>query len=184
VEKPTELNFASVRESLMHIVPLCLDSDPSLIPQSCRPVTPRVSNAAAAPVQPSSAGSSQLLLDLEGPALLDTTSPLGSKCSDTAQTNTELDSDPPALNVSNSTDADTGTRTATPNTPNTDAVSLHTEYGDPDDFTFWEEKQAKRICLVIEQVFGVEYAPEVVVADANLTALANRILLSKEILTG
>jgi phosphatidylethanolamine N-methyltransferase len=58
------------------------------------------------------------------------------------------------------------------------------EYGDPDDFTFWEEEQAKRICLAIEQVFGVEYAPEVVVADANLTALANRILLSKEILTG
>ena len=35
----------------------------------------------------------------------------------------------------------------------------------------------------IKQIFDVDYAPEVVVADANLTALANRILVSKEILT-
>jgi phosphatidylethanolamine N-methyltransferase len=54
---------------------------------------------------------------------------------------------------------------------------------DPDDFSFWSEKQAKRICAAIEQAFGVEYAPEVVIADANLTTLANRILVSKEILT-
>ena len=57
------------------------------------------------------------------------------------------------------------------------------EYRDPDDFTFWTEQQAKRICKAIRQVFDVEYAPEVVVADANLTALANRILVSKAILT-
>jgi phosphatidylethanolamine N-methyltransferase len=183
VEKPSELNFASVRESLMHIVPLCLDSDPSLIPQSCNPVTPRINNANAAVASSSSvgpfpSGSSHSVLDLEGPSLLDTTTPFGNKCLDTEpQTNAGLSSDP-------STDADTGTGTATPNTPHTDTVSLHLEYGDPDDFTFWEEEQAKRICLAIEQVFGVEYAPEVVVADANLTALANRILLSKEILTG
>ncbi|KAG6862958.1 phosphatidylethanolamine N-methyltransferase, partial [Blastosporella zonata] len=54
---------------------------------------------------------------------------------------------------------------------------------DPDDFSFWSEKQAKRICAAIQQAFDVEYVPEVVVADANLSALANRILLSKEILT-
>jgi len=37
--------------------------------------------------------------------------------------------------------------------------------------------------MVIKQMFDVEYAPGVILADANLTALANRILLSKEILT-
>lgn len=52
----------------------------------------------------------------------------------------------------------------------------------PDDFSFWSERQAKRICSAIEQAFGVEYAPEVVMADANLTALANRILVSKQML--
>jgi phosphatidylethanolamine N-methyltransferase len=54
---------------------------------------------------------------------------------------------------------------------------------DPDDFRFWSERQAKRICSAIKHAFDVEYAPDVVVADANLTALTNRILLSKEILT-
>jgi phosphatidylethanolamine N-methyltransferase len=55
---------------------------------------------------------------------------------------------------------------------------------DPDDFTFWSERQAKRISAAIKQVFDVDYAPEVVVADANLTTLANRILVSKELLSG
>jgi phosphatidylethanolamine N-methyltransferase len=54
---------------------------------------------------------------------------------------------------------------------------------DPDDFRFWSEQQAKRICKAIKQAFDVEYAPQVIVAHANLSALANRILLSKEILT-
>lgn len=52
---------------------------------------------------------------------------------------------------------------------------------DPDDFNFWSEKQAKLLAKGIQQVFGVEYSTEVIVADANLSALANRILVSKEI---
>ncbi|KAK2460451.1 hypothetical protein APHAL10511_007616 [Amanita phalloides] len=103
VDKPDVIDFATVRTTLLHVVPLCLDSDPSLIPISCKRSYP------------------------DG-------------------------------------DAETETR-------------------DPDDFAFWTERQAKRICLAIKQIFGVDYAPEVIVADANLTALANRILVSKEILT-
>ncbi|KDQ23980.1 hypothetical protein PLEOSDRAFT_1048295 [Pleurotus ostreatus PC15] len=104
---PATLDFASVRECLMQIVPLCLDSDPSLIPLSCK----------------------------------------------------------------------------APPTSGTEA-SLSSEYQgarDPDDFSFWSERQAKRISAVIKQTFDEEYAPEVIVADANLTTLAHRILLSKEI---
>ncbi|KAJ7730239.1 phosphatidylethanolamine N-methyltransferase [Mycena maculata] len=115
VEKPSELTFSSVRENLMRVVPLCLDSDPSLIPLSCK--------VAASP----------------------------------------------------------------PQTPRPEAAVQHDEDSlddrDPDDFTFWSERQARRICSAIKQTFDVEYAPEVVVADANLSALARRILLSKEILT-
>ncbi|RPD63391.1 phosphatidylethanolamine N-methyltransferase [Lentinus tigrinus ALCF2SS1-6] len=103
VDKPSQLNFAAVRETLMHIVPLCLDSDPSLIPLSCK----------------------------EGQ------------------------------------DGD-----ATPE-----------DGRDPDDFRFWSERQAKRISLAIEQAFDVELTPEVIVADANISALANRILVSKELLS-
>lgn len=120
VDKPAEVNFTTVRETLMEIVPLCLDSDPSLIPLSCKKS-----------------------VEGNGSALLTSDSP-----SDSARADPESDQD-----------------------------------RDPDDFSFWSERQAKRICAAIKQIFNVEYAPEVIVADANLTTLANRILVSKEILS-
>jgi phosphatidylethanolamine N-methyltransferase len=86
-----------------------------------------------------------------------------------------LDSDPSLIPIS--------CKSLTSSAP--DAMSSNTEESedrDPDDFSFWSERQAKRICAAIKQTFDVEYAPEVVVADANLSALANRILVSKEIL--
>ena len=52
----------------------------------------------------------------------------------------------------------------------------------PDDFRFWSEKQAARIALCIKHSFEVEYAPEVVVADANVGSLARKILVSRELL--
>lgn len=106
VDHVANLDFPSVRESLLRIVSLCLDSDPSLIPLSCQ-------------------------------------TPMSDECARTGDTDDR----------------------------------------DPDDFSFWSERQAKRICEAIKQTFDVEYAPEVVVADANVTSLANRILSSKEILT-
>lgn len=118
VDKPSEMTFSSVRNSLMRIVPLCLDSDPSLIPLSCKASpTPSPTNLHELPPD----GQADLEVELED--------------------------------------------------------------RDPDDFSFWSEHQAKRICAAIKQVFNVDYAPEVVVADANLTTLANRILISKEILS-
>lgn len=191
MEKPAELNFASVRESLMQFVPLCLDSDPSLIPLSCNPVTPRVSSAAAAIMRSSPSSASDLVLESERPSLLDTAPSLQDRYpSSDPQTLLGVDLHIGSTSLSNAATTSaslnryTDTGTESPTSLKTDTLSLHSDDGDPDDFTFWEEKQAKRICLAIKQVFGVEYAPEVVVADANLTALANRILLSKEILTG
>ncbi|KAF5366832.1 hypothetical protein D9758_006516 [Tetrapyrgos nigripes] len=137
VEKPAEVDFSSVRSSLMRIVPLCLDSDPSLIPLSCREtetgsqLTPRANHPET------------FVVDDEQDYL----------------EKTKLE---PELNQS-------------------DDPPL--EDRDPDDFSFWSERQAKRICSVIKQTFDVEYAPEVVMADANLTQLANRILLSKQMMT-
>ena len=54
---------------------------------------------------------------------------------------------------------------------------------DPDDFRFWSEKQAKRISLAFKQSFGVELTPEVIIADANLSTLANRILVARQLLS-
>lgn len=117
VDKPSEFNLVSVRKSLMRIVPLCLDSDPSLIPLSCKvEKTPSQDNAGPPPA------------------------------SDTAPDDTD-------------------------------------DENRNDDFSFWSEQQAKRISTAIKQIFDVEYAPEVIVADANLMTLAKRILVSKEILS-
>ncbi|KAF7795113.1 hypothetical protein EIP86_006259 [Pleurotus ostreatoroseus] len=101
VDKPSSLDFASVRASLSKIVTLCLDSDPSLIPLSAR--------------------------------------------------------------------AETGSEVA------------EAEGRDPDDFRFWSERQAKRISVAIHQAFGVELTPEVIIADANISALANRIIVSRDL---
>lgn len=136
VDKPTELNFDSVRETLMHIVPLCLDSDPSLIPLSC-------------------------------------------KC---LQTPNPLHTVPRNLVETTNTSPNGGSGGGAGD-PTTGGTVDDDPDKDPDDFSFWSEKQAKRICDAVQQLFDVEYVPEVVVADANLSALANRILLSKEILT-
>ena len=54
--------------------------------------------------------------------------------------------------------------------------------GDPDDFRFWSERQAWRIARSVREMFGVEYAPDVVMADANLSALAQRIIASRQII--
>jgi phosphatidylethanolamine N-methyltransferase len=105
VDRPEKVDFESVRATLAHVVPLCLDGDPSLIPSSTR----------------------------DG-------------------------------NGTSGDGEDDG--------------------GDPDDFRFWSERQAVRIAQVVRAIFGVEYAPDVVVADANLTALAKRIIASRMLMLG
>lgn len=88
VEKPLEMDFASIRSTLMRIITLCLDYDLALIPFAASPTDEQRSE----------------------------------------------DSD-----------------------------------SQPDDFRFWSEKQAARIALCIKYAFDVEYAPEVVVADAMVS---------------
>ena len=53
---------------------------------------------------------------------------------------------------------------------------------DDDNFRFWSERQAQRIAHAIRAVLDVEFAPEVIVADANISTLTRRILVSKQLL--
>lgn len=101
VDKPSTTDFVTVRASLSRMVTLCLDSDPSLIPTSCK---------------------------------------------------------------------EPGT-----------VVEEEEEARDPDDFRFWSEDQAVRISTAIQQAFEVELTPEVIIADANLSALTNRVLVAREL---
>jgi len=105
VDRPPTMDYDSIRQSLLRMVVLCLDSDPSLVPLS--------------------AHKTALLLDGSLP---------------------------------------------------------QSDDRDPDDFRFWSEKQAKRIAIGIQHAFDVEYAPEVVMADANVASLARKIALSRELL--
>lgn len=102
VDPPAVLNFQSVRWYLMHMITLCLDSDPSLVPLSSKH----------------------------------------------------------------------------PDSPS----RFDPDDRDPDDFRFWSEKQAKRIALCLVQAFDLEFSPDLIVAEANISSLANRILVSKELL--
>ena len=42
---------------------------------------------------------------------------------------------------------------------------------DDDDFSFWSERQAQRIAHAIRAVLDIEFAPEVIVADANISTV-------------
>ena len=104
MDRPEKVEFESVRSTLAHVVPLCLDGDPSLIPSS------------------------------------------------------------------------------TKHKMNGTANDSENDGGDPDDFRFWSARQAWRIARAVREMFGVEYAPDVVVADANLTTLAERIVASQKLM--
>ena len=56
------------------------------------------------------------------------------------------------------------------------------EERDPDDFRFWDKAQAVRVSKAAAAMFGLELAPGVVMADANLTALAHRIVAGLAVL--
>lgn len=133
MDKPTTVNFTSVKSSLSHIVTLALDSDPSLVPISCKAM------AKAA----------------------DTSSPDNTR--DTAN-----------ANIERSTEAAHGDGSITP----TEEDGMR----DPDDFRFWSESQAVRISKAIKEAFEADLTPEVIIADANLSALANRILVARDLL--
>lgn len=51
-----------------------------------------------------------------------------------------------------------------------------------DDFRFWSEDQAKHIAKCIKAACDVDIAYDVILADANVSKLASRILASRELM--
>ncbi|KIK55717.1 hypothetical protein GYMLUDRAFT_87557 [Collybiopsis luxurians FD-317 M1] len=175
-----EFGWAYRNIRLMRIVPLCLDSDPSLVPLACKSEDPYVAeHTSGFRGEPST----------PRPRFKDheADSPLRATVADT-----DVDSRSTGLDGGEyEGESGGGGRGGHVGESSGGGEGERDRYGedrthnpgpdpDPDDFSFWSEHQAKRICSAIEQTFGVEYAPEVAVADANLSALANRILLSKQ----
>ncbi|KIM24595.1 hypothetical protein M408DRAFT_231463 [Serendipita vermifera MAFF 305830] len=141
LDRPDALDFKSIRQWLLKIVYLALDSDPDLIPKS---------QAVSTSFSPE--------IERRGPIL--------------------------SREMNMSTSSIETTMPSTSGTPggstpggSTTSYDIH-----DDDFRFWSERQAKRISYAISQVLSIDFAPEVIVADANVTALTRRILASKELL--
>ena len=88
-----------------------------------------------------------------------------------------LDSDPALLPLS--AQSPKSSRASTPTSSSAQQDSAPPV--DPDDFRFWSIEQAKRISMGINEAFGVQCAAEVITADANVSALTNRILATMEI---
>ena len=53
---------------------------------------------------------------------------------------------------------------------------------DDDDMVIMNDEQAKRIAMVIREAHNVDFTPSVVVADANLSRLAQRVLDTRRVL--
>lgn len=66
--------------------------------------------------------------------------------------------------------------------PRSSALAGMITDNEDDDFCFWSELQAKRIAYAIRTVLDIEFSPEVIVADANISTLTKRILASKQLL--
>ena len=87
-----------------------------------------------------------------------------------------LDSDPALLPLSAQSP-----KSSRASTPTSSSAQESAPPVDADDFRFWSIEQAKRISMRINEAFGVECAAEVITADANVSALTNRILATMEI---
>lgn len=61
-------------------------------------------------------------------------------------------------------------------------TSDRSEALDPDDFTLMDRDQAKHVAYALSEAFDVEINPEVVVADANVTKLTERVRATREVL--
>lgn len=95
---------------------------------------------------------------------------------DQARFSTSPISSSPSSKLGSSTDADYPDKVDQPS-------PTSSPEGDPDDFIIMDENQAKRIVGLCKYAFGVELSADVVVADANVGALAQRIVGAKS-LTG
>ena len=165
VEKPAILDFPSVHSSLSRIVTNALDSDPSLIPISCKGKF----NISFSNIEnPEHPGHPEHLKNPE--AIFDKNGQIPS-------------GDSEHVNHSDGSGGDPG------NTNNSGTSPVPPDSGedplrDPDDFVFESEAQAVRMSKAIREAFDVALTPQVIIADANLSALSRRILITRDLLAG
>jgi phosphatidylethanolamine N-methyltransferase len=148
VTKPVQPDsFKAIHASMLNIVCLALDSDPAYIPRAAKSL-PMLS-----PALPYAPRRSPLI-----PSPTPAIEPL-----DPALDNIERETVVGQENVRGPADGDLE------GDGEDDSI-------DPDDFTLRDEKHAKRIVAMAEAAFGVDLSTDVVIADANVGALARRVV--------
>ncbi|EIW72203.1 hypothetical protein TREMEDRAFT_66761 [Tremella mesenterica DSM 1558] len=155
-------SFKSVHTTLLNIVSLALEQDPKLVPRraraaSCGTVPNSIPNL-------TTATSSQIPLSVHS-------------TENTTQTFSTVSGEEQTKHVEDVCSA-------------SESVGMEEQDGDtspgaldPDDFVIMDEKQAKRIVSLCELAFGVELSVDVVVADANVGALARRVVGAKSLVS-
>ncbi|KAL1410788.1 phosphatidylethanolamine N-methyltransferase [Vanrija albida] len=212
VSKPSEQHsYRAVRDTVLNIVVLALNSNPSLVPRSAKqlalnPNHKQTNKRASRALSQSSSRASGLGLVTEHPtpvaalreasapvsvatsasgtvASTRATTPLSASASDepTSPKRSFLCSSAAMAELAEALDHDA----VPPGSPlsNQDPL-LDDTLQDPDDFVVMDEEQSKRITKLIEWAFDVELNPDVVIADANVGALARRVLGARNLIDG
>lgn len=213
VSKPSDLhNYRAVHDAVLNLVVLALESNVSLVPRSARrraesmsksptaakralgeralgsptsapaPLSPKAAGKAPAPPLSPTATKSALAPVAE---LADSVSSFGTDAA--ARAGTHPTSGGLDLNIP---PQDSGTTELAielsaelehqppPQDP------LDEQLQDADDFVIMDEVQAKRIAGLLKQAFGVDLSTDVVIADANVSALAKRVIGSRHLVDG
>lgn len=171
VKKPADGSYRAVHDALVDIVTLSLDSDPKLVPHSAKR---RMSVAVASD------------RDDDGDATPKSGPPNASVVGHTDQSGRDIGAAVPAPSakgaVGNTDQPDPPTQTKSDSESDDQADPTSHDppspppEGDPDDFVIMDEQQARRIVSLCQQIFGVDLSVDVVVADANVGTLAQRIV--------
>lgn len=203
VSKPSDLhNFRAVHDAVLNLVVLALESNVSLVPRSARaraesmskspiagkralgspmavlsPLSPKWAGKAPAPPSPSTATKSAFA-DANSSA----TSPDAGGRAGPTPTGGALSLNIPPMD-SATEDLALELSAELEHQPAPDDP-LDDKLQDADDFVIMDEVQAKRISGLLKQAFGVDLSTDVVIADANVNALAKRVMGARHLVDG
>ncbi|GAA6062939.1 hypothetical protein JCM10212_005952 [Sporobolomyces blumeae] len=157
---------AQARETLTKIVAKTLAMDPAVIPASARHLVPACTPVSSSPIGLATPASGVI--------------PSGDKGKSVATGDDGLpDESVSSSGLSSPTSPDSTTSAPlSPGGTSTRALTL----SDEDDFVLYTTQEAEHISYAIEQAFGVELDKEVVLAAANVSKLASRVLEARRLL--
>lgn len=194
VSQPDIHSFRAVHDTLLNIVCLALDSNVSLVPRSARQMARN--QAKLGHTRAGSSASAAGVFNSSSNPLASRTSAqaLGASGANTPSRSGAVPTSPPSLaptiaelaaELAGTTDSDSAS-----SPPQSEHPGLHgtddsdTGLQDSDDFVIMDEEQAKHISQMVDWAFKVDLSSDVVVADANVTALAKRVLGAHNLVHG